>query len=175
MGIPRDTEVGMGTLVSRRSLLLSGVAAGGLLAAGGGIRWARQPAAGALVLSQPEHEVVEAAARVLFPPGFFPVSGGDGKTAPEVDRILAQVIDPRAVAPFRTMLGALEWGTLVSRGNRFSQLTPAEATHVLDVWGSENPFPRRVAFDSLQAVIGMAFLRRPEVLEAVDWRTGCFG
>jgi hypothetical protein len=165
----------MGSLVSRRSLLVSGIAAGGLLAAGGGVRWARQPAPGSLLLSGSEQDVVEAAARVLFPPGVFPVSGGDGKTAPEVDRILAEVIDPRAVAPFRTMLGALEWGTLVSRGNRFSRLSAEEATHVLDVWGSENPFPRRVAFDSLQAVIGMAFLRRPEVLEAVDWRTGCFG
>jgi hypothetical protein len=174
-GSSRDTKVGMRTLVSRRSVLVSGVAAGGLLAAGGWVRWARKPAEGALVLSAPEIEVVEAATRVLFPPGVFPIAGGDGKTAPEVDRILAEVIDPRAVAPFRTMLGALEWGTLISRGSRFSELTPDEAKHVLDVWGSENPFPRRVAFDSLQAVIGMAFLRRPEVLKEIGWRTGCFG
>jgi len=165
----------MGSLVSRRTVLFSGVAAGGVLAAAGGLRWARTPAVGFLVLSRPEIGIVEATSRILFPPGIFPVAGGDGQTAPEVDRILAEVIEPKTVAPFRTMLAALEWGTLVSRGTRFSQLQPDEAKHVLDVWGSENPFPRRVAFDSLQAVIGMAFLRRREVLDAIDWRTGCFG
>ena len=148
----------MGSLVSRRTVLFSGVAAGGGLAVAGGFRWARTPAAGFSILGRPEIGVVEATSQILFPPGVFPVAGGDGKTAPEVDRILAEVIDPNAVGPFRTMLAALEWGTLVSRGTRFSQLEPDEAKHVLDVWGSENPFPRRVAFDSLQAVIGMAFL-----------------
>ena len=163
----------MYSLVTRRSILLSGVFAGGTMVMGGAIRWASVPVDGMLVLSAPELDVVETAASVLFPKGVFPVSGGDGKTAPEVDRILAEVLDPNAVGPFRSMLGALEWGTLVSRGTRFSQLPPDEAAHVLDVWGSENPFPRRVAFDSLQAIIGMAFLRRPEVLASVGWRTEC--
>ena len=163
----------MYSLVTRRSILLSGVLAGGAMVVGGAVRWASVPGDGMLVLSAPELDVVETAASVLFPSGVFPISGGDGQTAPEMDRILAEVLEPSAVAPFRSLLGALEWGTLVSRGTRFSQLPPDEAAHVLDVWGSENPFPRRIAFDSLQAIIGMAFLRRPEVLGAVGWRTEC--
>ena len=165
----------MYSLVTRRSVLLSGVLAGGAMVVGGGIRWASVPGEGLKVLSSPESGVVEKAAAVLFPTGVFPISGGDGKTAPEVDRILAEVLEPSAVVPFRTMLGALEWGTLVSRGTRFSRLTADEAAHVLDVWGSENPFPRRIAFDSLQAIIGMAFLRRPEVIASVGWKTECLG
>ena len=73
------------------------------------------------------------------------------------------------------MLAALEWGTLVSRGTRFSELTQDEAAHVIDIWASENPAPRRVAFDSLQALLSMAFLRREEVIETIGWRVGCFG
>ena len=163
----------MGLLVSRRTILASGVAAGSILAFGAGFRLYSRVAAGAAVLSAPEFDTVRAVGRVLFPAGVFPVDGGDDETCFEVDRILAEVIEPDAVGPFRTMLGALEWGTLVSRGTRFSRLTPEEAQHVLDVWGSENPFPRRVAFDSLQAILGMAFFRRSAVLGAIDWRTEC--
>jgi hypothetical protein len=165
----------MGALISRRTVLISGVTAGSLMAVAGGLFVETRPAVGALVLSQAELDVVESAARVLFPPGFFAASGGDGETATEVDRLLADVIDPPAVVPFRAMLGALEWGTLVSRGTRFSLLSTEEAKHVLDIWASENPAPRRVAFDSLQAILGMAFLRRPRVIEAIGWRAGCFG
>jgi len=162
-------------LVTRRSILIGGVTAGGLMAVGASIFIGSEVAPGFMVLSQIESDVVEQAARVLFPPGFFPSIGGDGATAPEVDWLLSEVIDPPAVVPFRSMLSALEWGTLVSRGTRFSKLTLEEAKDVLDIWASENPAPRRVAFDSLQAVLGMAFLRRPEVNSAIGWRAGCFG
>ena len=165
----------MGELISRRSILVGGVTAGALMAASGAFVTMSRPAAGAQVLSAVELDVIEAAARVLFPPGFFGAVGGDGKTAPEVDRLLNEVIDPPAVGPCRSMLGALEWGTLISRGTRFSQLSIDEARHVLDIWASENPAPRRVAFDSLQAILGMAFLRRPEVIRGIGWRAGCFG
>ena len=165
----------MNALVSRRSVLVGGVAAGGLLVAGGALVVSGEAAPGASVLSQAELDVVEQAARILFPSGYFPVAGGDGVTAAEVDGLLAEVIDPPAVAPFRSMLGALEWGTLISRGTRFSKKSTSEAREVLYVWSSENPAPRRVAFDSLQAILGMAFLRRPEVNAAIGWRAGCFG
>ena len=160
-------------LISRRSLMIGGVAAGGLMAAAGGAWLKMGPAPGFVVLSAFEVAVGEQATRILFPTGFFAASGGDGNTAPAVDLLLAEVIDPPAVAPFRSMLAALEWGTLISRGTRFSRLAVDEAKNVLDVWASENPTPRRVAFDSLQAVLGMAFLRRPEVNAGIGWRAGC--
>ena len=165
----------MNAIVSRRTVIVGGVVAGGLLAGSAAFAVRSRPAQGATVLSETEFKVIEQAARVLFPPGIFPVAGGDGETAPAVDSLLADVIDPPAVAPFRSMLAALEWGTLVSRGTRFSALSEEEAAHVLDIWASENPAPRRVAFDSLQALLSMAFLRRPEVLDTIGWRVGCFG
>jgi hypothetical protein len=165
----------MNTLVTRRSVLVAGASAGALLSLSFGFKWMGRPAPNFKVLSQVELDVVEKASGVLFPPGIFTISGGDGLTAPEVDRLLADVVDPNVVSPFRGMLGALEWGTLVSRGQRFSSLTVEEAKDVLDVWASENPFPRRVAFDSLQAILGLAFLRRSEVLDDIGWRAGCFG
>ena len=165
----------MNAIVSRRAVLVGGVTAGSLLAGAAVFTFASRPAVGAAVLSEIELAVVEQAARVLFPAGIFPVAGGDGQTGPAVDALLAEVVDPPAVAPFRSMLAALEWGTLVSRGTRFSELTRDEAAHVIDIWASENPAPRRVAFDSLQALLSMAFLRREEVIETIGWRVGCFG
>jgi len=161
--------------MSRRSLLITGVATGGLVALVGSLAWLRPPATGLAVLSTGEVDTLEAVAAVLFPPGIFPVHGGDGQTAPEVDRLLNEMVDPQTVAPFRYLLRALEWGTFVSRGQRFTQLEPEVAREVIDVWASENPFPRRMAFTSLQAMLGLAFFRRPEVLEVVGWRAGCFG
>ncbi len=118
---------------------------------------------------------MEAIARVMFPPGHFPVEGGDGGTAPVVDQLLNEAIDPMAVSPFRYLLRAIEWGTFVSRGQRFSDLDLDTAQEVLAIWGSANPFPRRMAYTSMQALMGMAFFRRPEVAKAIGWRAGCFG
>ena len=165
----------MNSLVTRRTLLVTGASAGAILSLGFGFKWMGRPASNSKLLSQLEIDVVEKAAGVLFPAGVFSIAGGDGFTAPEVDRLLADVVDPNVVTPFRAMLAALEWGTMVSRGQPFSSLTNAEAKDVLDIWASENPFPRRIAFDSLQAILGLAFLRRAEVLEDIGWRTGCFG
>ena len=118
-------------------------------------------------MSRPELDVVQAVGRALFPVGVFSVDGGNKETSLGLGRILAEVIEPKAVGPFRAMFGALEWGTLVSRGTRLSKLSPEVAQHVLEVWGSENAFPRRVAFEPLEAILGMAFFRRPAVLHGI--------
>jgi len=153
--------------------MIGGAVAGTVFVAGAGVRWMGTVAPGAMVLSAVEMDVVEAVSEVLFAPGTFEVSGGDGVTSFEVDRLLADVMGPEVAKPFRTMLGALEWGTLISRGTRFSSLPFDGRTEVLDVWASENPTPRRMAFESLQAVLAMAFFRRPEVLARTGWRAGC--
>ncbi len=155
--------------------MITGVAAGGVIALGGTAATLGPPAAGMVVLSASEVEVVEAVAAVLFPPGMFPVAGGDGETAPEVDRLLKEMVEPGMVAPFRYLLRALEWGTFVARGTRFTQLDLETAGEVVSIWASENPFPRRMAFTSVQAMLGLAFFRRPPVAQAIGWRAGCFG
>jgi hypothetical protein len=165
----------MKAMISRRSLLATGVAAGGVIALGGTAAHLGAPLAGYRVLAQGEVDIVEAVAAVLFPPGLFPVAGGDGGTAPEVDRLLAEMVEPSMVSPFRYLLRALEWGTFVSRGSRFTELDPETAEAVVDIWASGRPFPRRMAFTSIQALLGLAFFRREEVVQAIGWRAGCFG
>ena len=163
----------MSQLITRRSVLLGGalLAAGG---AAGGVAWLPGPAPAMRVLSGREVEIVEAMARVLFPPGTFSVAGGDGGTAPLVDAIVADMMEPPAAAGFRYMLRAIELGTLIARGVRVSQLAPDEAREVVDIWFSEEPAPRRMASDAYKVIVGMGFLRRPEVVREIGWRRGCF-
>ncbi len=162
----------MTAMVSRRSLLLTGVA---LAAIGGGVGLSVRgaPAPGLSILTPTEVEITEAIARVLFPPGIFPVAGGDGGTAPMVDHILSEIVDPKATEPFCYLLRAIQIGTLFSRGRSFSSLDPEEAASVLEIWASDEPFPRRLASDSFKIVLGMAFFHRPEVVAAIGWRSGC--
>jgi hypothetical protein len=160
--------------ISRRALLASGVAVG-MATVGGSLVHLGGPAPGLKVLTAREARLVEAVAAVFFPPGIFPVHGGDGGTVAGVDTFLADQVDPQAVAPFRYLLRALDMGTLFSRGRPFTSLSADEAEAVLQTWAHDEPVPRRLAADSLKVVVGMGFLRRPEVLGAIGWRESCRG
>ena len=162
----------MFALVSRRSLLLTAMAVA-TAAGGAGLAWHGSPAEGYGVLTKTEVKSIEAIARVLFPPGIFDVSGGDGGTAPMVDALLDGVLDPLAVDGFRYLLRTIELGTIVARGRSFSSLSTDEAEQVLAIWASDEPFPRRLASDSFKVIVGMAFFRRPEVIAQIGWRSGC--
>lgn len=161
-------------LISRRGLLLAG--AGIALGVGGWLAFRLpSPGPGLRVLSENEARIVEAIARVLFPPGRFPVAGGDGGTAPAVDALLADIFPRQTVPAFRYLLRSMELGTLVARGRLFSDLPVAEAAEVVAIWSGDDPLPRRLASDSLRLVLGTAFLRRPEVVSAIGFRAGCMG
>ncbi|RME24069.1 MAG: hypothetical protein D6798_12095 [Deltaproteobacteria bacterium] len=159
-------------LVSRRALLIAGAAAA-VAGAGVGIVHLGRPAPGYRVLSPREVQVVEALARVLFPPGIFPVHGGDGGTAPGVDLLLAETFPPHTVPPFRYVLRAIQLGTLISRGRHFHELPPDEAAEVVAIWAGDDPLPRRLASDSVKLILGTAFFRRPEVKAAIGYRAEC--
>jgi len=164
----------MGKLISRRAVLWGGVLTGATLAAGR-LVWLSAPTLGMRVLSSREVDVVEALARVLFPPGQFSVAGGDGGTAPMVDVLLADYFPTRAVVGFRYLLKAVELGTVMSRGVSFSHLSSDEAAEVIDMWTKPQPVARRLASDGFKAMLGMAFFRRPEVLADIGWRLDCMG
>jgi hypothetical protein len=162
----------MGSIITRRVVLLGGA----MVAAGGGCSvLAMLPAAAPTmrVLSLREVDIIEALARVQFPAGHFPVAGGDGGTAPMVDDIVADMLPPHAARGFRYMLRSLDLAALVARGVRFSRLPDDEAREVVDLWFSPDPAPRRWASESFKVVVGMGFLRRPEVLSAIGWSRGC--
>ena len=162
----------MGVPITRRGVLLSGALLGAAVLVGRIVTLdAAEP--GWRVLSAREVVIVESIAAVLFPPGIFPVYGGDGGTAPIIDGLLRDFLDPSSADGFRYLLRAIEVGTLIARGVSFTELSPEEAREVIDIWSSEEPAPRRMVSDSFKVLLGMAFLNRPEVIQVIGWSRGC--
>jgi hypothetical protein len=163
----------MSALVTRRTLLTGGVVAAAMaVVTGVGVRLP-VAAAGRLALSAEELRVVRALAEVMFPSGHFPRSGVEVGVEEEVDRIVGDVIAPVQAAAFRYVLRALEWGTMASRGLRFSALPLAERREVLAVWAEPGPLPRRIASDAVKAVMGMAYFSDRSVLDHIGYRATC--
>jgi hypothetical protein len=162
----------MNAIVSRRQWLQAGLAFAAAIAFGAGLRL-DAPATGALVLSAEEIDVVRALAAVMFPGDPFPVDGLQAGVAEEVDRIVGDLLVEPAASGFRYVLRAVEWGTLASRGARFSQLPADDRRDVLDAWADPTVLPRRVAWDSIRLVLGMAYFRHPQVLDRIGWRSSC--
>lgn len=164
----------MGTSTFTRRAFLAGL--GATAAAGSGTAWSLSPGLpdhGLRVLTITEHRVVRALADLYFPGIHLPLSGSQAGVPEEVDRILAEVMDPLRASAFRYVLRALEWGTLAGRGQRFTALDAATQHEVLATWSTPAPVPRRVAGDSLKAVLGMAYFAHPDVRAAMGWRLGC--
>jgi len=90
-----------------------------------------------------------------------------------VDAVVADMLEPAARAGFRYLLRAMDLGAMVARGVRFAALPLDEQKEVIDIWFAENPAPRRMASDSFKVLVGMGFLRRPEVIADIGWRQGC--
>ena len=147
-------------------------------AAAGGGAWSLSPgmpADGFEVLTRREVRVVDAIADVFFPGVHFPLSGSKAGVALGVDHVLANVMEPIHANGFRYILRALEWGTLASRGRHFTDLTREAQREVLETWSEPEVMPRRIAGESLKAVLGMAYFANPEVQRSMGWRAGCGG
>lgn len=158
--------------ISRRSLLIGG--AGGLaLVAGFWTLSLDGPAPGARLLSAEELRVLEALTEAMFPEGAFPVGGHEADVPRRVDRILAEVLEEPQVTAFRYVLRTLDWGTAASRGARFVDLPVEARREVLQTWQEPDVMARRVAADSLKAILGMAYFSHPAVLGHIGWRVGC--
>lgn len=153
-------------------MLQGGITLGASIACGAGLRL-DVPAPGAFVLSVEELAVVRALAEVMFPGAPLPKDGVQAEVAEGVDRLLFEYLgDPHSSA-LRYVLRAVEWGTLASRGARFSALSADVRAQVLDRWADPTVLPRRVALDGLKLLMGMAYFRDPDVLDAIGWRVGC--
>lgn len=165
----------MSGFFTRRAVLAG---AGVTAAAAGGGAWTLAPGAAAQgleFLTRSEARTVEAAAEVFFPGVHFPLSGLEVDIVARVDHIAGQVMDPVRRSAFRYVLRALEWGTLASRGRRFTDLSRAERREVLETWEGPDVVARRVAGESLKAILGMAYFAHPEIQSAMGFRTGCGG
>ena len=152
-----------------------GAALGGIAAAGGIATHLEPPAPGAWVLSAAELNTVRAVGEIMFPAGVFPIDGTDPSVIAEVDRIVGDMLDSLRARAFRYVLRTLEYGTIATRGSRFSKLDLEHRRAVLAVWADPEVLVRRVSWDSLRVILAMAFFVQPEVCTAMEWRALCGG
>lgn len=169
------------SLISRRDLMRRGMLVGGLVALAGGAAGVGTalhlgaPQAGLKVLSWGEAQIVAAIALTMFPRGAMPVDGVEAGVVESVDEILHDGIPSVHATGFRYLLRTLEWGTLASRGVRFSEASADVRREVLETWRVPSVLVRRVAADALTMVMGMAYFRNPVVHEAMGYRPACGG
>lgn len=164
-------------LPTRRAVLLSGAA----LAAIGGLGYAAADlgpvASGGLVLSEAERDLVGAVGDALFPRGgVLPVAAADVDLPALVDDLLGDAMDPQIGPLFRYLLRVLDLGTFASRGARFAELPLDARRDVLATWSDNAVLPRRLMYDSLKSVLGIAFFDASEVRAGMGWEIGtCHG
>ena len=124
-------------------------------------------------LSTREQAFLRAASDAVFPPaGPIPYSGTEAGTLGHVDRFLAGIA-PRTRVLVRLLFFLIEHATLFFPApgldgiRRFSGLSLAQRQAVLEGWGrSRNP-ARRTVFQSLRAILTMAYFGSPGVLRAI--------
>jgi hypothetical protein len=161
-------------LLSRRTLMLSGAAFAGVTAFGVPEAVLPPPSAGFQVLSDGEASLVEALGDAFFPPGNpLGVAAADVDLPLRIDTLLADELDPVVQPVFRYLLKAIDMGTLASRGAGYAALSLEDRRAVLDTWADNAILPRRLAFDALKTVVGMAFFNTPEVTATLGWFPRC--
>lgn len=124
-------------------------------------------------LSARDQAFVRAAADAVFPPGgALAISGAEAGTLAHVDRYVAS-LSPRSRVLIRLLFFLLEHATLFFPApgwdgfRRFTSLTPAQRAAVLEGWGRSPLAVRRTVFQSLRAVLTMAYFANPTVLRAM--------
>jgi hypothetical protein len=124
-------------------------------------------------LSSHEQAVVRAAGDAIFPPGgALPISGTDAGVVAHVDRYVG-ALSTRSRVLIRLLLFLVEHATLVFAApgwdgiRRFSKLSLAQRTAVLEDWSRSRLALRRTVFQSLRAVLSMAYFSDPAVLRAI--------
>ncbi len=159
--------------VSRRALL-----GGGLGIAAAWVTWRVWPSAtegdrAGPVMNTLERAVVSALLVAMFPSRILDLDPLDLGVVEEVDRLLKEHFLPGQSTALRALLTTLEVGTRIARGRAFSELSLAEAQDVLDVWAEPGVEFRRMGFDSLRVLLGMAYFNAADVKSALDYRASC--
>ncbi len=161
-------------LHSRRTVLLSTAAVAGVAALGVPVAVLPAAAPGMQLLSGGEVVLVAALAEAFFPVGSpLGVSAADVDVPLRVDQLMAESLDPVVSDVFRYLLRAFDLGALASRGTLYAGLPLAERRAVLDTWADNAVLPRRLGYDTLKLVLGMAFFNAPEVTASVGWFPTC--
>lgn len=124
-------------------------------------------------LSSHEQAFVRAAADAVFPSGgALPLSGSEAGSVAHVDRYVASLA-PRSRVLIRLLFFLLEHATLFFPApgwdgiRRFTKLSPAQRVAVLDGWGRSTLAARRTVFQSLRAIVTMAYFANAAVLRGM--------
>jgi hypothetical protein len=124
-------------------------------------------------LSAREQAFLRAASDAVFPPGGpIPFSGSEAGALGHVDRFLAGIA-PRSRVLVRLLFFLIEHATIFFPApgwngiRRFTALSLAQRQAVLDGWGRSRTPARRAIFQSLRAILTMAYFGSPAVLRTI--------
>ena len=160
--------------ITRRQLLAASSACAALASGGGVLAHLPAAAAGSRLFSVAEAEVVAALADAFFPPGNpVGVAGSAVTVAGELDRMLAEDLDPVVAPVFRHLLRGLEYGSVATHGGRFSHLERPVREEILAEWSEAGNVPRRMAYEVLKTCVGWAWFNAPAVRAGLGWQSDC--
>lgn len=158
--------------ITHRQLLAASTACAALAVGGGVLARLPAPAPGRRLFSAGECEAVVALADALFPPGSpVGVAGSATDVAAELDRMLADDLDPVVVPVFRNLLRGLEYGSAATHGGRFSHLERPVREEILAEWSQAGNVPRRMAYEVLKTCVGWAWFNAPGLRAGLHWQS----
>lgn len=140
-----------------------------MLALCGGALRLPGPRPSSRVIGSREGTIIDLLGEALWPEGNaigVPWVGADA-----VDSVLADILLPASVIPFRYSLFGLDYAARVS-GSSLAAMDEAERIDLLRQW-SEGTLPQRLSHDGVKAVLGLAYFNHPDVLEAVGFNLRC--
>lgn len=164
-------------LLSRRTLLKLGGAAGALLAAGGwayrAVLWSAPPGPGLSVLSTEELGIADAIGEAFFPgPPQSPLAAREVGLGRFIDRYLSELYEDQRDL-FRLVLRLLEAAPAFGSGRGFSRLAVPARQEVLAAWSRSRLLYKRVAYQSLRFAFSMGYFEDGRVRQALGLRFGC--
>lgn len=160
-------------MFTRRTFILSGASLAAIAGTGIPAGYLPDAADAHFVLSTGELGLVQSIGEAMFPPGnALGVSAFDMAFSSRVDALLDDM-DPMAIPAFRYLIRTLNIGTLASRGALFVDLPLDVRKEILQNWSWDGLVPRRMAYDLLRTVLGLAFFGDPQVKAAIDYEPTC--
>ena len=114
-----------------------------------------------------------AIAEALFPPGSaFRLDGPRARVAEALDEHLARM-PARERRLVRAGIRAIEYGSVLAGGSRFSRLPLGDRIEALRAEQDSDSRVRSLAFMGLKGIFGLLYFEMDEVLAELGWTLGC--
>ena len=162
---------------TRRQLLTTltalGVASAGGTALVGSRWWARPAGQGLSVLSDDEHEFLQAVAEAWMPRGGEPeVSGADANLGVFMDQLLAQS-DESITGPLKALFQVLDDTTRATHLSAYRHLPLDARREVLRGWLVSDVSLFRRAVHGMMALLSMGWSQHPDVIRVLRPSFAC--